>query len=407
MRRKAAVIICVAALAFGNISAMAADTTQETAGLSVAGEEAAEGILTLEGKKWSDYIFNMDGQIIQLPMMYADFTQLGWTTKDDLSSVEFEAMQHDSYVFEKNGHEIIVDICNMDQNAQTADKGVVFWIKSYYGSEEEKKASVELPGGIKTGVSSLEDVKNAYGTPTYENEFEEYKSADLTYSTDSYEEIKLEFDTEADKLENVEIENLNYPENFQKTEASTEVPAAVSAYQKPAQLSNDPSSYQARVLSNVYTFPVPLSTLLADGFTISEEDSTLTIPGNSGLNVYLMNGGQKNYVRISNFEKNAVPIENAWVTRLTVGPGYLDVDAELAGGIKVGMTEEDLKKVLSDWSITPEVDTSETNYTYYKFAMKKRDQQITVTVTNKYMEGFGIQAGHVLDYEIWNDNLPE
>lgn len=405
MRRKAAAIVCATAIGLSSmtaITAIAADsgimTEASAAQTGIAGE-------TLEGKKWSDFIMKMDGQIVDLPMMYSDFVGLGWTTKDDLASVELEPMQYEGFVFEKDGHEIYVNVVNLDQNSQTADKGVVYQIKSHYDSDVSKYASVELPGGIKTGEATLDDIKNAYGAPTYENPGNGHTV--LLYELESHKDLNLDVDEESGKLTNIDIMCLDYPDNFQKTEVSSDVPATVSAYQKPAQLSNDPSSYQIRIMNSVYTVPMPVSTLLSDGFTLTEDEQGMTVPGGIGSHLELMNGGQKARVSIENFEKDAVTVENAWVTGIVVGPYDLNVDAELAGGIKVGMKEDDLKKLLSDWNITPEVDDSDTHDVHYKFCGEYMDHQIDVEVTKDDSFAPDIPQGCVLKFSISNNNQPE
>ncbi len=66
--------------------------------------------------------------------------------------------------------------------------------------------SVKFPGGIEFGVSTLEDVKAAYGEPSRVYDGEMYTS--LSYEYDIYQNVEIQVDKETNTVSKVDIRNM-------------------------------------------------------------------------------------------------------------------------------------------------------------------------------------------------------
>lgn len=410
--RKKGLMVVTAACALMLASSMAAGAAEseteaaaaETEGvqLAVVGKDAPK---TLDGLKWSDYAISIDGSVIDFPVAYADLepvlTEMGYAPKDDLST-ELEPNQYGRFYFDKGDLEISLFVMNFDVNSHPASECIIGGIGLDSFSIPADAAKVELPGGIVRGISTLDDVRNAYGPESSNYDGELYTS--LTYSTDAYEIMKINVDKETGTVSDIEIQDFEIPEGFEQGEASSEVPAAVAAYQKPDALSYDPHALQIRLMDNVYSLPVPVSTLIADGFVINDSETEPTVEGGGSGWVSLMLGGQKLRALAENFEKDATTIENCWVTTIAVGKQDLDVEAEIPGGISVGMSKADLEKKLSELGITAETNVSG-DFTYYAYDNEDYGKGFEISVFTG-TDGVYPQDA-VLTIKVSNDELPQ
>lgn len=336
---------------------------------------------TLDQLKWSDFAFSLDGHVIDLPVAYADLEpvlkEMGFEAKEEDLATELQPNQYTYFYFKDGKNKILLDLCNLDVNSHPASECIVggFETDVYYLPLDAVK--VELPGGIVRGVSTMDDIKAAYGLESDVYEGDQY--TELTYETDIYERIKLQVAKDTGLLTEIDIEDLEAPEGFEQGEVSDEVPAAVTAYQKPDALSEDPREYQIRLQDQVYALPVPVSTLIADGYVLDETDSDMTVSGGSSGYASLLLGGQKLRAFAKNFEKNATRIENCWVISISAGKQDLDVEAELPGGITVGMSSADLDKRFQEMGITPEKNESG-DFIHYNYLDQDYGQGYQVTV---------------------------
>ncbi|MDO4519350.1 MAG: hypothetical protein Q4B47_03515 [Eubacteriales bacterium] len=127
-----------------------------------------------------------------------------------------------------------------------------------------------------------------------------------------------------------------------------------------------------RIRDKYYTMPVPVSTLIADGWTIRESETAEYIKGNGSDWVGLQLEGQYMHTIAKNFNANAVTPENAWVTEMTFGESDLNLDAEFSGGIRLGMSEAELLSLLENTNLQYEKEESG-DYFYYVINMKTNE----------------------------------
>lgn len=360
--------------AAGAAEAQAAETESASeASLAIAGQKQAK---SLDELKWSDYAISVDGEVWDFPMTYTEFEKFGFEPEDDVTA-SLEPYQYGMFTYKKGDDTIYIYICNFDVNSLPANECIVAGVSFDDFEIPENGAVVELPGGVKRGESTVDDIKAAYGEPT--NTYDGDLFTKLTYSTDAYETLDLSVYKDSGTLKNVEVKCMTKPEDFETGQVSQDVPAAVSSYKKPEALSDDPNTYQIRLKDNIYSLPVPVSTLIADGFELDKDDSAESVMGGSTDWVTLHLGGQTLKALARNFEKDAVTIENCWVTSISAGKQDLDVEAEIPGGITVGMSKDDFAKKVDELGIDAQMEESG-DFEYYTYAAPEFGQQIQVVV---------------------------
>lgn len=366
------VLILFTALLLAGGSAYAQETEMPAAELA-EGETEIAGVLSDD---WKDYQIQIDGQVYQFPMMYSDFTAMGWSPKED-ELMPIEPNQYTWVTFTNGDISAVVYILNLGMNTVSAEECIIGGIDIESYSWELTSASVILPGGIERGKADVAAIEAAYGTPsdTYEGDL----YTQLTYETDIYSDIELSVYKESGVLEDIDIRNFVEPEGFEPGEASDEVPEAVTAYTKPDTLSENPGDYQIELDGQVYSMPVPVSVLIADGWELDENASEATIAaGDSGW-VTVRKGGQEIDELAHNYEDYATIPENCWIREIEVGEYETNVPGKLPGGITTGMTETEFLGILETAGLTYEVNES-SDYRYYSYSNPEYGKSLEVTV---------------------------
>lgn len=341
------------------------------AGSTVFAEEseapAAEAALSGD---WADYQIQVDDQVYQFPMMFSDFTAYGWTCTDEEYPV-LEPNQYDMMYFTKDDVQCTAYVLNLGMNNESAENCIVGGMAIDGYDWDVSVGTVTLAGGIVRGQADEAAIEAAYGTPSDTYEGELYTS--LTYETDLYSSVELSIDAESGVLEDIDIRNFVEPEGFDAGEASTEVPETVTAYAKPDSLGDSFDEYRIALDGELYTLPVPVSVLVADGWEIDENDTDAEIAANYFGWVTLRKGGQEIRQTIVNSEDYATVPENCWIETLTVGGYTLEAEGEIPCGIRPGMTEADMIQALETAGAAY---TSETNgdFAYYTINEKSYDK---------------------------------
>lgn len=116
-----------------------------------------------------------------------------------------------------------------------------------------------------------------------------------------------------------------------------------------------------------YKLPVAYSELASSGFTVTSENEALTIePGETEYYVMFHDSdGNEFYASLSNTGKSAIALKDATVTSISLDSYVIDKADFIvfAGGLKVGMTEQELNKIYPEFSDK----TIYTNFTSYEY----------------------------------------
>lgn len=341
-----------------------------------------------------DFQISIDGTVYQFPMWYSDFEALGWEYDGDntrtLSSNQYTTTE----VWEKDGFEVYTRFANLSMNAVPFSESMVAGITldRYYleGCDWE----ILLPGGIQYGVSDADDIKAAYGDPTDDYDSDLYYK--MTYESDSYSEIELYVYKDDNTLKQIDIENVVELEGADNS-INEEVPDLVKNYKAPKELGDDFYAYTAQLEGNVYTLPCPVSVLLENGFTIdtANSDSEVAAGGNGWIDLKYNN--QTLHTMVENFADYATIIENCFVLSMESSVNGPKFDLVFPGNIKVGDSEDAVKKATDGFNC--EVETSDSGYTYYEVSDPDAGVLDRYTII--------VKDGSVCTMEIENSEKPE
>ena len=330
-----------------------------------AEETAGQTETDLASMNWSDYAVSINGTVLTFPTTFDALAPLGLENDDDPAATEIEPTQYGMLYFHLGEGRISVEFTNLDINVLPADQTVVTGIQLDKMFLDDEPVQIELPGGIKYGESTLEDIETAYGKASDVYEGDMYTK--LTYEQDIYNSVELEIDKESGKLSSVDIQNIKEPENMQKGEVNTDVPAEVAAYTLPEQLSDDFNAYEIQVEDTVYKLPVPVSVMIADGWVLDADGSDEIIAAKNFGWVTLSKNNQTIREIVRNHEDYATIPENCWLGSISLGLQDADLEGSLPGGIHVGMTMEECEKILADSGVEVETDESSSSFKHYSY----------------------------------------
>lgn len=179
----------------------------------------------------------IDGDIYAFPMPYEDFLGYGWEyDEDDTLMLDSQRVQSVE-VFSKGNLTCFASFVNFDVNAVPLRNAYIGGISIDSFAVGSTGAEIVAPGGLVFGKSTSEEIRAAYGTPTYENKSED-GSEILKYEQESNQSYEFWVDGETGVMSQISLRNTAQPEDFKPGEVSTEVPSIVTQYQTPKKMSN-------------------------------------------------------------------------------------------------------------------------------------------------------------------------
>ena len=166
---------------------------------------------TVDSDLLSDDLYSyqiiINGELYQIPLEFSDLTAKGWKYDGD-ESVELDANTYFGVQRFINGdYDIEADIFNPTNNSQAYSECKITGISidKYYNSGNDM--SFVLAKGIQSGVSTLEDVKEAYGEPTQVYGDDEIETASYE---EEYGNRYVSFTFYDGILGKIDIKNLEY-----------------------------------------------------------------------------------------------------------------------------------------------------------------------------------------------------
>lgn len=307
-----------------------------------------------------DFQISIDGDVYQIPMWYSDFEALGWEYDGDntqtLSSNQYTLTE----VWTKDGFKVYTRFANLSMNTVPFSESMIAGITLDKFYLEECDWEILLPGGIQYGVSNADDIKAAYGEPTSDYDSDLYYK--MTYKSDNYSEIELYVYKESDTLQQVEIENIVELEGADNSVDDT-VPDIVTSYEAPKSLSSDFYDYTAQMEGVVYSLPCPVSVLIENGFKIDTNSSDSEVASGGIGWVDLRYNNQTLHTMVENYADYATTTENCFAVSMKSSVNGPKFELVFPGNIKVGDSEDAVKKAVGGFNC--EVETSDSGYTYY------------------------------------------
>lgn len=304
----------------------------------------------------------INGNLHQFPMKYTDFISYGWDYKDE-DNEKLDSYYQLTGSFDNNGLTCRASVVNFDINARPISECYVASIRiDRHSTNKADSFSLKLPKGIEYDKATLEDVKEAYGTPsdTYDGD----STIALTYKLKTYQEVKIGVSKETNTIDSVEVRNLVEPEDFVESEASTDIPEIVSKYKAPEKLDNSFDTFTVEFGEDLYQVPAPVSSFVNNGWKVNEDDSEETISGRGSGFISLIKDNQRLRVLCKNYSEGATAIENCFVTIIKSGDSDNNTKIVIPQNLTIGSSEADLEKAIA--GVEHEKDDSSDSYTYYR-----------------------------------------
>jgi len=330
----------------------------------------------------------LDGVVYQFPMTYAQLLSFGWEYKDDEDEMLDSGYYKSSGHFTKGDMTVYFSIINLDINALPVKNCIIGGINiDWFGLRNLPDTSIILPRGIVFGEATADDVRSAYGTPSYEA----VTSGGLEiveYSLDYRQEIKLNFNAETGILDKININNYIAPPDFEVSEVSSEIPEIVGRYTVPTAISNNFADWTFNYGGKIYTLPAPLSEFVDDGWVIDENDSQMIIEGRGYGWVTIRKDNQKLRVIVNNYSEGATAVTNCFMTSVRSDQSDAKISLTIANGITIGMSNTDVKAALS--GATVEEGESSTYYYYNVYPTDSKSHYYSILLHNNTDEVYTI-----------------
>ena len=340
---KALIFIVFLSLIFlGPVMTLKADETGQNV-------EASSGSQMLTDDLY-EYSFMLDGVVYKLPCDYKVFADNGWEIQADLSE-EINANTYGISRVKNGDKKLSVLIFNPTSDAQKISDCKISSVTVYYNDD----VSFELPKGI-TVKSSLEDIKNAYGTPSQNQKESDYQT--LTYKKNENEfHSHVKFVLYNDPSNSyIEVENMIIQEG-DKGEASTEVPDYLASYKAPAKLGDDAESPEFELDGKLYRLPCPLTEFTDNGWTVDSKQVDQIDAGNYDLSCLTISKdnfsiqlGMKNYAKVSTIVENCAVYKVDFEREIKKDEdNYKEGFVLLPSGLGLDFTPEILKSKLTSF----------------------------------------------------------
>ncbi|MDE6024752.1 MAG: serine/threonine protein kinase [Lachnospiraceae bacterium] len=319
---------------------------------------------------WRDYQFRLNETIYQLPVPYNEWMAMGWKT--DSIPTTLAAGADDYTLFYMDNVQLYAMIANFGLSEADIKDCFIIGISIDMDDDIGKDVELELPAGIMLGKSSEADIKSSYGAPEYRSEDEAKGEIRLDYAGDSWDDgmdLKLNADG---KLKSVRMVNIAVPEGIEAepSQISTDAPGINATYKAPDGPSKDRFDTIITLDGENYQLPVPASVLAENGWILDTATDDYIL-GNSTTNTYMEKNGSRIEVTLCNYTTDAILPINAYVVKLGVESGYIDLDITFPGGFVLGGDAAEFGKIygdLGDNYMVNEYTSSTYEYAYYYYS---------------------------------------
>ena len=408
MKKK--VLLCFLATMYGltlfSLSAMASETETEAVSeissdtaLTTDTETESTSESSNSTSELSDDIYSfqikINSDIYSFPMSFDDLISMGWEYIDDDSAELAPNNYSPTERFKLGDLEAYVTMVNLGINTEPISDCTVAGISiDSFQMADVTDVAIELPGGIQYGVSTLDDITAAYGTPSDTYEGDLYTK--VSYEKDYYQDIELYVDSETGFLNEISLENMSAEEDAGSDAAadlSDEPTSEVLAYQAPSELGDDFTSFIVEYAGDLYQLPAPLSEFVKNGWTIDTSQSASYVAGKSYDWVYMSKDNQNYHTIVRNYSPDAAVIENCFVTDVEGNVNSTNLPITVQKGLTLGLTEAEVISALEgvDYELEDESETfhyyniksPESSLDYVQIVINTEDDSvIAINVTN-------------------------
>lgn len=323
-----------------------------------------------------DFTFTLEGVVYQLPCSFQSFEQNGWTIGSNYSGItsdtKIAANNYESYTVAKNGKSITLYSYNKSGNAKAIKDCMVGGISCY----ADDNVSLTIAKGI-TPASTSAQVKSAFGTPHYNNMYDEYEVIQY-YAEKDNSQRSIEFYCYADGSYS-HFSMRNFVETAaDQTTTNTTAPAYLATYKAPTAMGANLTSPVVKIEGQLYQFPCPVTAFLNNGWTITQQSGDLGA-GNSDY-ITVSKNNKKITLRIANYADYQTTVENCAVYGFSIDDYEKSIPSVQIGSsakpITIGTKKADLD---AQWTFdAPYEGTYNHMYSYSEY--KDRDFSLSIYV---------------------------
>ena len=272
---------------------------------------------------WDNFHIKVGGKDMHFPFPVSEVIEAGWESEDmdDFNSTRIDPLDM-GYFYAVNGdNRIYLYIANESFERMPAPECDIagVYINSY--DFDFKNTSVTIMDSVEAGTGTIDSVREAFGTEDFSYEDVDDEGASVMvyqYSDGDFRCLVLYAD-----IDTGVINAFLYTDDSMtdELEANVEVDpsSSVTEYVKPESVGDTFKDYRIKLDGDTYTLPVPVMTLVADGWEV-EEDMLYAIvaPGYSRM-VHFTKGDYKFAADAYNDTDKAAPVINCWIGQIDLG----------------------------------------------------------------------------------------
>lgn len=312
-----------------------------------------------------DFTISIDGTVYTLPAKLDDFKNSGWKYSFDENpeTKEIKGEGYDTSTIENSNGRLTVTVVNNSGDVQLFSNCDVGGI-DYSFSSVSNKCSIVVAKNLNVNSKTTYDaIKKAWGEPTAE--LNGQYGITLRYEKSAYVFYQYSFDNDG-KITEFEARNWEPGSNNNTQELH---PDYLDNYVKPVQLSEDIFSYVLRLQGDLYKLPAPVSEFTNNGWSIVSQVDHVAAGQEAVSGLRMSKNGVELTFNIKNFSDKQTSSNETMVTNVYVNSVfYPDVDFELSGGIKFGMTENEFISKIDVSSFEKSSFSGKTEYAYTTFS---------------------------------------
>lgn len=337
------------------------------------------------------------GEVYTFPMAWEEFREKGWDYRGDPEQAVDSRSYLEGESFEKDGNLIHIYILNPETDILPVEDCLIAGMQVDTGLPEEERVYVNLPGDIVLGQSLESDVIEAYGDPV--DRYQGENGSVLTYEYGTYRRVQLGFAAETGQLATLDLRNLEAME--ETVPAEGEPSEEVLEYKEP----EGPGEFLSQAVIEyggaLYRLPAPVAAFQKNGWKVNREESDLSIEGGQYGHLTLEKEKEKLYTVVRNPGEEPADIEDCAVTELAGNLDTVKVPITLAGGITLGMSQEEFLQAAGGQPYVKREEEEQDTivYTFYRNDFTVDYTEITVDRSLKLVRGILVVCNRDRDLE--------
>ena len=160
---------------------------------------------------------------------------------------------------------------------------------------------------------------------------------------------------------------------------------SIKSSAKLTELSDDIYDYQISIDDNVLQLPVKYSELEEYGFKYKENEDDTLAANTTAIGYSLVKDGIRYSVNVTNFDINAIPVTDCYITQISVDSLFIDdssdVNVQIAGGIDYNKsTKDDIKNAFGTPSSS--YDSDDSDFSSMKYEGDSAFQSVSFSFKN-------------------------